>query len=327
MLLAKGNPLSKRQRQQTIDFLASLGLNWEEGLEVTFNLLEQGNICATGSRQGNVLKCIGVAPEYQGEGLSATIITELIKDAFHNGFCHLLQYTKPQNKRMFSEFGFYEVAATKDVLLMENQKTGIAGYLAGLPANPKTGDIGAIVANCNPFTNGHLFLIETAASRCKFLYLFILSEDRSDFPYETRLKLVRQGTAHIKNIAVCPTGDYLISSATFPQYFLKEEQPANEVQCELDIKIFSQYFAPHLGITKRFVGSEPYCPVTAAYNRRMKELLPAAGIEVIELPRQEITGTPISASRVRALMAEGRLAEIKPLVPETTYAYICDMLH
>ena len=44
------------------------------------------------------------------------------------------------------------------------------------------------------------------------------------------------------------------------------------------------------------------------------------GIRVEEIPRLE----GISASRVRQLLRQGRLAELQPLVPETTYAYCRD---
>ena len=49
----------------------------------------------------------------------------------------------------------------------------------------------------------------------------------------------------------------------------------------------------------------------------MKEILPTYGVSVTEIPRLE----NISATAVRRLLAEGRLADIQPLVPETTYAY------
>lgn len=322
MYLTEGRPLTGKKRSDTEQFLKSLGLEWEEGLETTCNLVENGVICATGSRQGNVLKCIGVSPEYQGLGISAAILTELVKDAYLNGIFHLFLYTKPQNRQMFAGCGFYEVAATADVLLMENRRNGIRDFLRTLPRRSEAADIGAVVANCNPFTNGHLYLIEQAAARSDFLYLFILSEDRSEFSAADRLLLAREGTAHISNLAVYPTGDYLISQATFPQYFLKEKQRANLIQCELDLNIFCSWFARYFGITKRYVGSEPYCPVTSEYNRRMKAVLPQRGIDVIELARREINGSAISASRVRELLHKGQMPEVRSLVPDTTYRYL-----
>ncbi|WP_446697823.1 hypothetical protein [Acetomicrobium sp. S15 = DSM 107314] len=40
----------------------------------------------------------------------------------------------------------------------------------------------------------------------------------------------------------------------------------------MDVAIFGQYVVPALGITDRYVGQEPYCPVTSVYNRVMQAL-------------------------------------------------------
>ena len=45
-------------------------------------------------------------------------------------------------------------------------------------------------------------------------------------------------------------------------------------------------------------------------------------MEVIEVPRLEQEGSPISASRGRALLAAGDLSAIEPLVPPTTFDYL-----
>ena len=110
--------------------------------------------------------------------------------------------------------------------------------------------------------------------------------------------------------------------STFPTYFLKEGQIESGAGGALDLTIFGQYFVPALEITRRFVGQEPLSPVTALYNRQMKEILPRYGVEVVELPRKEAAGAVISASRVRALLAEDRLEEIRPLTPEVTWEFL-----
>ena len=64
-------------------------------------------------------------------------------------------------------------------------------------------------------------------------------------------------------------------------------------------------------------------PATALYNQAMQQLLPQAGVQLTVFPRKSDDGTtPISASRVRALLKEGNLDAIKPLVSETTYAFL-----
>ena len=304
------------------DFLHRMGLEPDENVERTVLVWDSGELIATGSRQSNILKCIAVDPAHQGEGLTATLLTALRQDAFEAGHSHLFLYTKPKNRWMFESLFFYPVAQTADVLLMENRKNGVADFLQSLPAEKEEGIIGAAVMNCNPFTKGHRYLIEKAAHECDRLYVFVLSEDKSRFSAADRLEMVRLGTADLPNVTVLPTGPYLISSATFPTYFLKEREKAAEVQCALDIQVFARHYAPYFGITRRYVGTEPLSPMTARYNEALKALLPREGIEVREIPRLEAEGVPVSASRVRKLLAEGKQELLSSLLPQTTLDYL-----
>lgn len=314
--------LQGRKSEQWEAFLRRMGLDADHGVEATVLLQEDGQIIACGSRQANVLKCIAVDPLRQGEGLTATLLTALRQDALQAGHRHLFLYTKPKNKTMFSSLFFYPIAQTADVLLMENVRGGIGGFLDGLEVPCREGNVGAIVMHCNPFTKGHRWLIEQAAAECDHLYLFILSEDRGLFPARDRLELVRQGTADLANVTVHPTGLYLISSATFPTYFLKDKASAEDVHCLLDIAVFTQYFVPKFGITRRYLGTEPLCRVTNRYNELLTEQLPQSGVELRILERLENCGEPVSASRVRSLLGQGRGEELEKLVPPTTFAYL-----
>jgi [citrate (pro-3S)-lyase] ligase len=137
--------------------------------------------------------------------------------------------------------------------------------------------------------------------------------------------LVLAGTAHLPNVYPHPSGPYLISAATFPDYFLKggpDAAPPETVNTRLDLAIFAERFARPLSITRRFVGNESGDLLTAEYNRQMKEFLPGRGIRVTEIPRLESGGEAISAGRVRRLLAEGNLQAIKELVPPSTFAYL-----
>ena len=298
------------------------GLEPDISADLTELVWDNDALIAAGSRNGNLLKCIAIDETRQGEGLSATLITALRKDAFSQGIQHLFLYTKPQNKMIFSDLFFYPVAQTEKVLLMEDKKDGINKFLDNFQVDSCLGKTGCVVMNCNPFTLGHRYLIETAAKECDRLYIFVVSEDKSKFSAEDRMEMVQRGTAHIPNAIVLPTGPYLISSATFPTYFLKERENAAQVQCLLDIEIFTRYYAPKFNITVRYVGTEPLCATTQQYNAELKRILPTHGIEIKELPRVEIADTPISASQVRALIDSGNLQGVKSLVPDTTYDYL-----
>ncbi len=303
-------------------FLKKASLEADESVTQTILIWDGDTLVATGSRTGNLLKCIAVDPCRQGEGLTAKLITALREDAFKEGLRHLFLYTKPENKDMFSSLFFYPVAQTDKVLLMENRKDGIIDFLNTLPSKQISGNIGAVIMNCNPFTLGHRYLIETAAKECSHLYVFVVSEDKSRFSAQDRLKMVQLGTADIPNVSVLTTGPYLISSATFPTYFLKERENATQIKCFLDIEIFLKYYVPKFNITTRYVGTEPISPMTEQYNTELKKALPPHGITVKEVPRLEISDVPVSASRVREFIDSGNRQALKQLVPDTTYDFL-----
>lgn len=317
-----GYPFIGRKRKKLEEFLQKEELSYDEQIEETVNLTDkEGNIAATCSLHANVLKCIAVSKEYQGLGLSARVVTLMMNRAMEKGRRHLFLFTKPKNIQMFSDLAFYPILKTEDVLLMENKKDGIVEYINSLPKG-KGEDIGAVVMNCNPFTLGHRYLIETAAGMCDTLHIFVLSEDKSEFSASVRYDLVKKGTADIDNVIVHQTSDYLISSAVFPTYFIKDKSKAEDANCILDLEIFCRYFAKMMNIKKRFVGTEPNCQVTGAYNQFMKQILPKYDIQVIEIARKEIDGVAISASDVRKYLHSKDMEKVKKLVPQTTYEYL-----
>lgn len=316
-----GRPLTGGTLLRLRRFLASLGLDYDDGVEMSCCACDEyGEIIATASRQGPVLKCVAVDPRREGEGLAASVVTEAVIDAVNAGLGHLFLFTKPSHRRIFVDLGFFAVAETEDMLLMENRRDGIGRFVKSLEAPVTDGVIGAVVANCNPFTKGHRALIALAASQCDFLHVFVLSAEKSLFPAALRLEMVKRGTADIKNCAVHPTGDYLISAATFPDYFLKDKVKAEDVKCRLDLTVFAQCFAAPLHIVRRYVGTEPYSAVTKKYNEVMKTFLPPLGIEVREIPRFESGGKAVSATEVRRIIEEHglRAPELKALLPQTT---------
>ena len=184
--------------------------------------------------------------------------------------------------------------------------------------------VGALVMNCNPFTLGHYYLIEQAAKEVDGLYIFVLQEDKSFFSFEDRIRLVREGTKSFGDaVAVHASGEFIISSMSFPGYFAKEQaiKPADSTT---DVLIFGAVLAPALGITHRFVGEEPNCLVTNSYNETMQFLLPSLGIDLRIIPRKEEDGQVISASSVRKGLKENNWDLIKAIVPQTTYGYLVE---
>lgn len=322
MYIETGRPMRGFALERLKKFLQACDLDYDEGIEYTAALMEDGEIIASGSLDGGTIKCIAVSPAHQGEDLTAALLTELFREAAQRGLRHLMLFTKPKNQMMFSAFGFHPVIRTADCLMMENRRNGLADFLKGLEKPEKPGITGCIVANCNPFTNGHLHLVETAAKQCDALHLFILSEDKGMFSPKARIGMARQACAHLKNVYIHETGPYMISSATFPSYFIKAKARIEDIYCDLDIRLFGEKIAPALGISRRYVGTEPECTVTNAYNHHLKQKLPEYGIELIEISRMAIGGLPLSASRVRQLIRDKNFEEIQPMVPDAAYSYI-----
>ena len=203
------------------------------------------------------------------------------------------------------------------------EKEGIDSYVSNYKEYIKPGHNGAVVMNCNPFTNGHAALIDEARKHVDYLYVFVVEEDMSYFPFEDRLRLVREGVSGYDNVIVLPSGNMMISRETFAAYFTKEIKQDEVIDASLDVRVFGNGIAPAFNIEKRFVGEEPIDNVTRQYNEEMKKRLPAYGVELIEIPRKTSGDTIISASLVRRYLKEGQMDLIRSLVPDSTWEYLC----
>lgn len=315
---------SIRERNEVDVFLQKQDLILERDVEYTLAMYEEDRIVGTGSISGNVLKCIAIDPEYQGGGFSNKIISLLLNEQYYRGNTHLFIFTKPKNRKLFLDLGFYEITSVDDfVTLLENDPRGIRDFAENLKLQKYDGKVvSSIVMNCNPFTLGHRHLIETASKNSDVVHIFVVWEDRSVFPNEVRYKLIKEGVKDLKNVFVHRGKDYIISNSTFPSYFLKEKNAIVKIHTMLDVKIFGEFIAPALGINRRYVGEEKSDPVTNEYNLTMKELLKDYDIEVVEIPRIKNDEAAISASRVRELLKKDDFDSLKQLVPQTTFEFL-----
>ena len=282
---------------------------------------EDDQVIAVGGCFGNTLRCLAVSGAHQGEGLLSQIAAHLIGVQMERGHRRLFLYTKIAAAPFFRALGFHEIVRVEDTLVfMENRRSGFDAYLQKLSESRREGRAAALVMNANPFTLGHQYLVEKAAAAWDTLHLFLVSEDASLIPFDVRMALARAGTAHLPNVVIHETGPYLISSATFPSYFLREEDAVIRGHALLDLAVFTR-IARALGITCRYVGEEPASRVTGLYNQIMAQKLPEAGIECRVVPRLEAEGCPISASAVRCALRDGDWTALRKLVPASTCAY------
>lgn len=301
-------------------FIENSGLSFEEGVDDLVGIHDGGMLVAVGARTGNILKMFAVEPSRRSSGLLDEVVTDLVARGFAAGFDSLFVFTKPEYALSFEALNFSLLAAHEKVALLEYGK-GLERWLFSHRDIVGDGVNGGVVMNCNPFTLGHLHLVETAARQVDNLYIFVVREDRSAFPFEVRFRLVKDGVREIPNVLVLDTSSYAVSSITFPAYFLKCNDPVSRFQMELDLTLFGSRIAPYFKITRRFVGTEPCCPTTGGYNEAMKRILPLYGIGVTEVERKRAaSGEVISASRVRKALREGDFGALEGFVPETTMA-------
>lgn len=297
------------------------GLSFEREFDALFGAYEQGRLVAVGARAGNILKMLAIEPAHQGGPLLGEIATALIASGIESGFEPMFVFTKPELVTSFEALNFTLLVVQGRVALLEFGK-GLAHWLDSKRDLHREGTNGAVVVNCNPFSRGHRYLIESSARQVDNLYVFVVCEDRSVFPFEARYRLVGEGTRDIANVLLLDTSHYQISSATFPTYFLKRDDSVARIQMELDLTLFATRIAPFFGISHRFVGSEPHCALTAGYNETMKRILPGYGIELTEVPRVETSTGVISASRVRDMIARNDWTLLDDYLPPTTVAYL-----
>jgi [citrate (pro-3S)-lyase] ligase len=316
-------------------FLKPLGFEFNVA-EVDFTLILytlKGDIIGTGSHRGRILKYVAVSPKYRDSTAFALVVTALVEKVL-SVFRNVYVFTRPSNAVYFKGLGFKEIAVAKPLFCaLEFGYETIANYqdyLKSVKMSSKNDKVAAIVVNCNPFTMGHRYLIEKAASENELVYLFVVEEDHSVFPFVVRWELISKGIAHLNNVVMVKGGDYIVSGSIFPAYFLKNELVSDimKKQAELDVSIFANYVVPVLGIKKRYVGTENYCKTTAAYNVAMHKILPAAGVEVIEIERIVSQGDEsgstkcISASLVREAIKNDTLDAMLSCLPEPTRDFL-----
>lgn len=328
-------PLSLNSVRRRVEaFLAANGLRLaplDRYVVVTRD--EDGNeILAGGGLDGNVIKCVAVSESARSEGLMNILVSRLIVIAREEGRDSVKAFTKPENEGIFKSLGFGLLASAPKAILMENGRGGLPEYKKYLESLARPGRNGAIVMNANPFTKGHRYLVEQAASQVDNLYVIVVKEDRSRFPYVERKAMIEAGCAGLDNVVVCEGSDYAISAATFPTYFLKKLDDATDTQIALDLDLFVNHIARPLGVTVRFAGSEPEDALTRRYNELMAEILPGTSVAVVrqarrpidfvEIPRLEQNGNPISATSLRRALDKGNLKEAMEYIPKSTVPYL-----
>ncbi|MCX5773063.1 MAG: [citrate (pro-3S)-lyase] ligase [Fusobacteria bacterium] len=315
----------KIERNNAKAFLNHFELEYEEGIDTTINLYINSELVGTGSKEKDVFKCFAIAKSIQGSGALSKLLSILQSECNQNSIFHFFLFSKIENLDVFEKTLFQEVAHTERVVLFEGGIGRIESILKALASKLELNSHvkrSAIVMNCNPFTKGHRYLIETASQESEEVIVFVLEEDLSLFDTQSRFEMVKLGVEDLKNVKVILSGEYIISSKTFPTYFLKKNDDMTQVYTNLDVTIFGKYFCEILGIDKRYIGTEPNCNITECYNLSIQNLLPQFGVEVKVLKRIESAEGVISASKVREYIKKSEYEKLSDMLPESTIKFL-----
>lgn len=321
-------------RSRVERFLQANGLRME-ALDAYYAFVDSdGELVAGAGIAGDVLKCLAVSAEVRSEGLLVPLVSRILSERPGP----LKVFTKPEYQAVFESLGFHLIAQAPLAILLE-KGNGLEQYCQYLQGFRRSGRSGVIVMNANPFTLGHLYLIQQASKQVDTLYVIPVKEDVSEFPYAERKAMILAANAiatppHEDAVVVLEGSDYVISAATFPTYFLKDLSTVSETQMQLDLDLYQRWIAPALGASVRFVGSEPFDVLTNQYN----QLIPHA----VVIPRLKLAslgqaaeenyfspaiatpphGDAISASAVRKELAVGHFKEAASMCPVTTWPYL-----
>ena len=318
--------LNKRNNfeiKEIYHYLEGFGVNFDNPAK-TVIAREDGKIVGTGSVDGKVMKYFFIEEGHKGEGILPKIYEKLLDYLFETGATEHFVFTKPLNRLYFEGLGLSEVWETDNVLLLEGGFSTYESWVNSVKKklNPEVIKRGTIVANCNPMTLGHKYLMEYAARQVDELVIFIVEEDKSIFPTDDRFKIVESEFKNRNDIVVVKGGPYIISQATFPTYFIKKLDDATKFYAELDAEIFSGKIAKDLEIDIRFVGEEPLDKLTNEYNKKLRKSTIGKTVELEMIPRLEEEGNVISASYVRKLLKEAKYEEAFKMVPKCTEDFL-----
>lgn len=310
------------EKERIKDFLLGCGLKYERNIDTTLYIEEGGEIAATISASRRIIKCLAIAPKFRSENLAVVLVGEMIKRFHANGIYGYQVFTKPEYKEIFVSLGFTPLVETDAVAALEGGDENIQTHVKklkvqikfnlGLDEDKSNYDVASVVINGNPFTNGHLRLVEKAAMEHKSVLVFIVEEDDSYFTFKERYALAYLALQPYSNVLVLPSSRYIISKYTFPGYFLKTVDETTAEYAKYDAMLFEKYFLEGLGICKRYVGNET-ADYMQLYNDILKSVLKDK-LEIVERFKED--GEVISASKVRQLVKEGKIDEAVKFLPQ-----------
>ncbi|MFA6827577.1 MAG: [citrate (pro-3S)-lyase] ligase [Bacilli bacterium] len=311
--------ITNYDRKKVASFLKDFGFKYEN-VDFSIYIEIEKEVIATVSARHNIITFFAIKQEFQAENIAGYLLSYMINHLATIGIDHLFIYTTLKYYNYFENMGFKVILLTDEVAVLESNNYDISEELNKIKVKYFLNEdkYNAVCLNANPFTNGHLHLINSILKQGLPLIVFVLEEDKSFFSFFDRFNMVKLGLKKVDKVTVVPSTYYLISNLTFPTYFLKNDLDKVKVEGMVDALIFKNYFMKIFNIQKRIVGEE-IDPTTNSYNEVLKEVLKD---DLIIIPRKKVSGDIISASLVREKYKIKDFESISSFVPKSVVAYL-----
>ncbi len=311
----------EEEKNKVKEFLKSFDLILDE-VDMSLYLEEDNNIIGTVSSYNYIIKCLAVSKDRNGENLASILVEGIINKLIFKKIYTYQVFTKPNYKEVFTSLGFKELVSTDDVCMLEKGINNINDAICDIKKRiinnygdiGEKSDIASVVINANPITSGHVSLIESASKKHDLVLVFLLEEDKSLFSFKERFSMAYLSLERFDNVLLLPSTKYIISSLTFPSYFLHDERKVDKEQFIIDSLLFKNYFMKNLYIKKRYLGTE-LKEKMINYNNTLKEVL---GDDAVIIERFSQDGNIISASNVRTLLESNNYTEAYTYIPKET---------
>ncbi len=197
----------------------------------------------------------------------------------------------------------------------------------------KTGSYGIdaiTVFNANPPTFGHRYLAQIASRRCSTLLVLVIQgrpesggkgnheNTGLQYPFSTRLEMVKRCLLDIPNIIVLPSGPYIISRSDFPVGFLSETMGPAPAHAILNSMVLC-HVCRSLGIKLAFFGDEPRDELSEIHLNALRQACQENSITLKVAERKRVGEKYISSSLARQAISEKDANALRDLVPESVY--------
>ena len=242
--LERVNLNNKFEKDELEIFLSRFDLILDIDVTYTIVYRADGEIKATASIAGRILKCFAISKEYRGSKMLGELVNNLMDRLFEQGIYHSFIFTRPDKIRSFSNLGYNLIYKASEVALLENGIYDIKSSLKQLKEDnnmdTNTEKVAILMYN-EAITQKDLKLIEDI---CKENEKVLLFSTKGMVSNEIKL---------ISNLNIVTENEYLFPYDLFPKYFIIDETIRVRAFKELILGIFNEYFSYGFNIKKIYV--------------------------------------------------------------------------